>query len=138
MQNVSFHIQSKEDKIIPEHFMCIILEQYVMKYHKVCVMCNDEKQSKILSNHIWSFPTSWFMPHKCKDNMIITEGFFKHKSVINMSKNPVLNIKTQIIELVFNDEQSINEARDRFKIYKTNGFKLTHIKEDKFQCQQQA
>ena len=64
--------------------------------------------------------------------MLITEGPFKHKTMINMSDNCILNLKIDVVELVLQNEHAKTKARERFKIYKLNGFNLKHIKEKKY------
>ena len=132
MQTVFFHIQNTDDTLAREHFMSIVLGSYITKNHKVCVLCENQTHAELLSKHIWSFPKNAFSPHVLKDNMLISEGVFSKKIVLNMSKEPVLHIKTNIIEIVSNSEAIKEEARVRFKIYKSNGFNLEHIKENSF------
>ena len=132
MLNVSFHIQPDHDVLLPEHFMIQVLCHYVDENHKVCVMCNDTTQAAYLSKHVWSFPPNKFIPHNIKDNMIITEGPFEKKCIVNMTNDCILNMKIEIIELVFLDENNKLQARNRFKTYKKNGFNLKHIKGKKY------
>ena len=132
MPSVFFHIQDENDSLTHEHFMSRILMHYVHKGNKVCVICLDESHATKLSKHIWSFPPDAFLPHHIKENMIITEGPFEKKCVINMTDDCILKMKINIIELVFKNETAKAIARDRFKIYKTNGFNLEHIKESTY------
>ena len=132
MKNVYFHIQADNDSLAPEHFLSCILEQHILHEHKVCVFCNDQPHASQLSKHVWSFPPNAFMPHVIKDNMLITEGPFKYKTILNMSDDCILNLKIDVIELVFANEYAKTKARERFKIYKLNGFNLKHIKEKKY------
>lgn len=129
MLNVSFHIQADNDVLLPEHFMADIACRYVEQGYKVCIMCIDTSHATNISKHLWSFPPNSFIPHKIKDHMVITEGPFQKKCIINMSHECILNMKVMIIELVVQGENNKLNARNRFKIYKEHGFALKHVKE---------
>lgn len=128
MIHVSFHIQDENDHLTPEHFICWVTHQYVLKNHKICILAMDENHLENLSRHLWSFPQDALIPHHIKGNMLITEGPFQHKSVINLCTTPVLNIKTHIIEPVFKDDDSKTNARERYKTYKQKSFDIKHIR----------
>ena len=132
MTNVQF-IFNVEDKSI---LLQKLLLQNLKKKKTSLVFCKDQSELRALSENLWVNSGVNFFPHMVdepyENEMIILSDDridWMDDTLINFSDSMIngFNRYLKLIELVTDDDETKEKARDRFKFYKDCGYKLNSV-----------
>lgn len=132
MTNVQF-IFNVEDKSI---LLQKLLLQNLKKKKTSLVFCEDQSELRALSENLWVNSGVNFFPHMVdepyENEMIILSNDridWMDDTLINFSDSMIngFNRYLKLIELVTDDDETKEKARDRFKFYKDCGYKLNSV-----------
>ena len=132
MTNVQF-IFNVEDKSI---LLQKLLLQNLKKKKTSLVFCEDQSELRALSENLWVNSGVNFFPHMAdepyENEMIILSNDridWMDDTLINFSDSMIngFNRYLKLIELVTDDDETKEKARDRFKFYKDCGYKLNSV-----------
>ena len=132
MTNVQF-IFNVEDKSI---LLQKLLLQNLKKKKTSLVFCEDQSELRALSENLWVNSGVNFFPHMAdepyENEMIILSDDridWMDDTLINFSDSMIngFNRYLKLIELVTDDDETKEKARDRFKFYKDCGYKLNSV-----------
>lgn len=120
-------------------FVCRLLRTVYDKQTGIAVRCNSEEQCQTLNQQLWTFNHNTFLAHNIwQDNLstispivlIPPQANAAHcpiNTVLNLSLQPCLETNIiRVLEIIGNDETSLSQARQRFRIYKDAKFTLEH------------
>ena len=132
MTNVQF-IFNVEDKSI---LLQKLILQNLKKKKTSLVFCKDQSELRALSENLWVNSGVNFFPHMVdepyENEMIILSDDridWMDDTLINFSDSMIngFNRYLKLIELVTDDDETKEKARDRFKFYKDCGYKLNSV-----------
>ena len=132
MTNVQF-IFNVEDKSI---LLQKLILQNLKKKKTSLVFCEDQSELRALSENLWVNSGVNFFPHMAdepyENEMIILSDDridWMDDTLINFSDSMIngFNRYLKLIELVTDDDETKEKARDRFKFYKDCGYKLNSV-----------
>jgi DNA polymerase-3 subunit chi len=132
LTNVQF-IFNVEDKSI---LLQKLLLQNLKKKKTSLVFCEDQSELRALSENLWVNSGVNFFPHMVdepyENEMIILSNDridWMDDTLINFSDSMIngFNRYLKLIELVTDDDETKEKARDRFKFYKDCGYKLNSV-----------
>lgn len=130
---VDFYIINANNDLGKLQFVCKLLEKAYKQKHRVFVNCLDQSNTHQLDELLWTFNDISFIPHN-----IIGEGpepappiQLGHGVIPNQHKDMLVNLTDKLIEkpiqfrrvaeIVLNDEQAKENARERYKQYRELG-----------------
>lgn len=134
-----FYILQPEAKISKELLACRITEKAYKSGHSVFIYCVNQAQAYQLDELIWTYKPDSFLPHNIEGEgpepppsiqlgfSSVPRGF--NDILLNMAPNPPEFYKKfqRIIEIVANDNLSIENSRKLYREYKKQGLDLkTH------------
>lgn len=142
MAKVSFYIlptESLQDRVL---FACKLIEK---AYHSGCfcyVLTDDDKQSQLIDDLLWTFRAGSFIPHQIYigelpdfEKIILIGSLtapenWQH-TLFNLSSHyPSLELKTQrILEILDNSENTKAAGRERYRRYQQSGMIITTHKD---------
>lgn len=136
MTRIDFHSQVP-DKI---HYSCRLIRKARAANCQILVLSQSDQQAKELDQALWSFSASDFLPHVMMADPLaantpiiitteITNPLPHHDVLINLSQNLPLNFTqfNRVIEVVSQQEDDANTARQRFRMYQQQGIQPSHI-----------
>ena len=137
MTRVDFYLTQNKPLITA----CKLAEKAARQGHHIYIHTADEPQAQQLDKLLWTFNQSSFVPHalvdvnkkiNAADKVMIGhdhEPEFKHDVMINLAATiPAFFSRFErVAEIVSNDEEQRQQARQRFKYYRDRGYELdTH------------
>jgi len=134
LTNVQFIFNVKDKSVL----LHSLLLQNLQKKKTSLVFCEDQSETKALSENLWSSSGINFLPHivnkPYENEMIILSDDridWMDDTLINFSTSMIVgfNRYLKLVELVTDDEKNKAKARDRFKFYKDCGYKVNSIDE---------
>jgi DNA polymerase-3 subunit chi len=140
MTGVSFYILEKEAERGKYIFACKLIEKAYRQGQFCFVLTQDDHQSQIMDDLLWTFRPGSFIPHDkmpCKPNANSSRVLIgkaplsddRQTLLVNLSENcPDLDHQNaRIIEIIENDETAKAAGRARYKQYQSAGFSIeTH------------
>ena len=136
MTRIDFHSQVP-DKI---HYSCRLIRKARAANCQILVLSQSDQQAKELDQALWSFSASDFLPHVMMADPLaantpiiitteITNPLPHHDVLINLSQNLPQNFTqfNRVIEVVSQQEDDANTARQRFRMYQQQGIQPSHI-----------
>ena len=136
MTNVQFIFNVKDKSVL----LHSLLLQNLQKKKASLVFCEDQSETKALSENLWSSSGINFLPHivnkPYENEMIVLSNDridWMDDVLINFSSSMIdgFNRYLKLIELVSDDEKTKEKARNRFKFYKDCGYKVNSVDEKK-------
>ena len=135
MSRVDFHSQVK-DKL---HYACRLIRKARAAHCDIIVYDNNLQSLQALDQQLWTFSAVDFLPHSFLDdaNMRLSpivlshqlRGELPHRQLlINLSQEVPYgyNRFDRIIEIVSSDEADAQSARQRFRLYQSEGIQPSH------------
>ena len=132
MTNIQF-IFNVENKLI---LLQNLLLQNLKKKKTSLVFCENQSELRSLSENLWVNSRVNFLPHMVdepyKNEMIILSDDkidLMDDTLINFSDSIIdgFNRYLKLIELVTDDDETKEKARNRFKFYNDCGYKLNSV-----------
>ncbi len=136
MTRVDFHSQVA-DKI---HYSCRLIRKARAANCQIMVLSENLEQATLLNDALWDFSAVDFLPHVMIDDPLasqtpivittqIDSGLPHHDLLINLSQMLPTTFAQfhRVIEVVSQQEDDANAARQRFRLYQQQGIKPSHI-----------
>lgn len=144
MAEASFYIlpsHTLEDRFI---FACKLIEKAYRCGHYCYVYTDTPQQSQQLDNQLWTYRENSFIPHQLYDGLLNTTPDYEktiligchpapnkwQKLIFNLSSKYPDNLTNteRILEIIDNNEDLKQAARQRYRQYEQEGFTMTtHI-----------
>ena len=141
MTQVEFHIlesQPGEDAYLRLIGQCV--KSLYKQGRKVYIHAHDQEQAHAVDEYLWALDLNEFIPHN-----LVGEGPAKappvqigftqppeeqHDCLINLSRDvqPFFSYFLKCYEIVPNQEEHKESARERYKLYRGHGYPLQHKK----------
>lgn len=138
MTEVSFYILSSQTEQGRIHFACKLAEKAYRSGQSCYIVTEDESQSKLVDDLLWTFRPGSFVPHQVYDGsanatankvLIGTRPAPENwqRIIINLSARCPENADNdvRILEVLDNDENTKAEGRKRYKRYQQAGFPIS-------------
>lgn len=125
-----FNVENKLNKIYG------IIEKEIFRKRKIFVAVNDLSSAEALSNFLYTYAASSFLPHTIGSNekSIPIHIDWEHKAtsddfIINLKPDvsPLFSRYLRLIEIVSNEEEDKKMARERLKFYRDRGYEIQLI-----------
>lgn len=136
MTRVDFHSQVA-DKI---HYSCRLIRKARGANCQIMVLSENFEQATLLNDALWDFSAVDFLPHVMIDDPLasqtpivittqIDSALPHHDLLINLSQMLPTTFAqfNRVIEVVSQQEDDTNAARQRFRLYQQQGIKPSHI-----------
>ena len=132
---VDFYKLSSQSKSSINRFCCQLADKVVKMGKPVFVMTNDETETRLMDDVMWSFSDSSFVPHDTQGNTVDTDTpvIIGHQIpaggrylLINLTdKIPGNLLEYERIAEIINDEpQILHQGRARYSSYKNDAYPL--------------
>lgn len=125
-----FNVENKLNKIYG------IIEKEIFRKRKIFVAVNDLSSAEALSNFLYTYAASSFLPHTISsyEKSIPIHIDWEHKAtsddfIINLKLDvsPLFSRYLRLIEIVSNEEEDKKMARERLKFYRDRGYEIQLI-----------
>ena len=125
-----FNVENKLNKIYG------IIEKEIFRKRKIFVAVNDLSSAEALSNFLYTYSASSFLPHTIGsyEKIIPIHIDWEHKAtsddfIINLKPDvsPLFSRYLRLIEIVSNEEEDKKMARERLKFYRDRGYEIQLI-----------
>ena len=139
MTRVDFYIIDSDEKSSRSLLACRLAEKAYSLKNQIYIYTSDQMQAGAFDDLLWTYRTGSFVPHQ----QLGTEGDQGCPVLIGHTEAPeglnqvLINLDTavplffsrfeRVVEIVNQDENQRQKARDRFKFYRDRGYDLhTH------------
>jgi len=138
MIRVDFYLLTDSSQEARQLFACRLAEKAYQKKHQIYILVNSMAAAEQLDQLLWTFQDDSFLPHEIYSQntplsapiQIGTSGYpATCDTLFNLTSALPDNIEhfSRIIEIVPNNENERQQARDRFRLYRQKGYSLqTH------------
>lgn len=139
MTRVDFYVLDSTSPQARDKLVCRLTEKAYSLDHTVYIHADTPEQAQHLDNLLWIYRDGSFVPHQLHDEhqsetcpVIIGHNHEpeSHSEVLINAGNEVpmfFSRFERVAEVVTQDEQQRNHARERFKFYRERGYELeTH------------
>lgn len=145
MTEVDFYIIGDNSPSSRELFACKISEKAYMKGHNIFIHTENENQSKVIDDLLWTFRQGSFIPHETKNDEdidTIASVIISSNSPNNNQSDVLINLNQdvpiffsnfeRVTEIVSPDEEIKLSARNRYRFYQERGYTIrSHNMEEK-------
>lgn len=140
MTRVDFYILSSNNPLAREKFACRLVDKAWKLENQVYLHTQDEQQTQKLDQLLWNWQQDSFVPHQQQgqaddaDCPVLIghnhEPEGTHQVLINFDQDVpgFFSRFDRVIEIVDQDENIKQKARDRFKFYRDRGYDLNSHK----------
>lgn len=121
------------------HTVCHLSQKAMQNGLRVLVHTPDENTTDALSELLWTYPITAFMPH-CRNNDVTAAGMpivishidesFPHNEVLISLHSiclPFFNRFNRVLEIVSQDAEDARMGRIRFCSYRDQGYEIRHF-----------
>lgn len=121
------------------HTACHLSQKAMQNGLRVLVHTPDESTTDALSELLWTYPVTSFMPH-CRNNDVAAAGMpivishidesFPHNEVLISLHSiclPFFNRFNRVLEIVSQDAEDARMGRIRFCSYRDQGYEIRHF-----------
>ena len=139
MTRVDFYVLETPQPQARDKLVCRLAEKAYSMNHTIYIHTGGSEQARHLDNLLWTFRDGSFIPHQLHDEqqdeicpVIIGynhEPETHSEVLINVSDEVPMFFSRfeRVAEVVTQDEQQREQARERFKFYRERGYELeTH------------
>ncbi|MBB72162.1 MAG: DNA polymerase III subunit chi [Legionellales bacterium] len=135
MTRVDFYLLTEISEMGRQHYACRLIEKAYHHQHRVYVYCDDKAQAHSIDELLWTFRDDSFVPHNIQGEgpnapPAVQVGFNPPQGfndiLVNLSQRSedfFAKFK-RVIELVPNEDNAKNLAREHYKYYRAHGFEL--------------
>lgn len=133
MTRIDFYILPSADPAARLDFACKLSEKAWRLGNRIHLHCRDEAQREALNARLWSFKGESFLPHDYQEadaRSPITLGLDDREAdgdlLINlaMSVPAFFNRFARVAEVVVEEAESRQAARENFRFYRQGGYPL--------------
>lgn len=140
MSRADFYQLKSNDPASRYPLLCRLLEKCLGVGQQVYIICHDEAEALHLNQYIWAFKPDSFIPHICAHEQaqaIVVLGHTStpaaaqphhHEICINLSQALAPEKFDRIIELVVQETEMLQTARDHYATYNELGRTMQYHK----------
>lgn len=140
MSRADFYQLKSNDPASRYPLLCRLLEKCLGVRQQVYIICRDEAEALHLNQYIWAFKPDSFIPHICaheEAQAIVVLGHpstpaaaqpHHHEICINLSQALAPEKFDRIIELVVQETEMLQTARDHYAKYNELGRTMQYHK----------
>lgn len=140
MSRADFYQLKSNDPASRYPLLCRLLEKCLGVGQQVYIICHDEAEALHLNQYIWAFKPDSFIPHICAHEQaqaIVVLGHTStpaaaqphhHEICINLSQVLAPEKFDRIIELVVQETEMLQTARDHYATYNELGRTMQYHK----------
>lgn len=140
MSRADFYQLKSNDPASRYPLLCRLLEKCLGVRQQVYIICRDEAEALHLNQYIWAFKPDSFIPHICaheEAQAIVVLGHTStpaaaqphhHEICINLSQALAPEKFDRIIELVVQETEMLQTARDHYAKYNELGRTMQYHK----------
>lgn len=140
MSRADFYQLKSNDPASRYPLLCRLLEKCLGVGQQVYIICRDEAEALHLNQYIWAFKPDSFIPHICAHEQaqaIVVLGHTStpaaaqphhHEICINLSQVLAPEKFDRIIELVVQETEMLQTARDHYATYNELGRTMQYHK----------
>lgn len=140
MSRADFYQLKSNDPASRYPLLCRLLEKCLGVRQQVYIICRDEAEALHLNQYIWAFKPDSFIPHICAHEQaqaIVVLGHTStpaaaqphhHEICINLSQALAPEKFDRIIELVVQETEMLQTARDHYAKYNELGRTMQYHK----------
>ena len=140
MSRADFYQLKSNDPASRYPLLCRLLEKCLGVGQQVYIICHDEAEALHLNQYIWAFKPDSFIPHICAHEQaqaIVVLGHTStpaaaqphhHEICINLSQALAPDKFDRIIELVVQETEMLQTARDHYAKYNELGRTMQYHK----------
>jgi DNA polymerase-3 subunit chi len=138
MIQVDFYLLNQTDELEKDQFVCRLIYKAYHHKHRVYIRCPDLSKTQHLDELLWTFTDESFIPHN-----IIGEGptfpppvQIGHEAIPTQHNDILVNLCEdipssfkqfkRILEIIPNNEEARNKARENYRYYREQGCKLVY------------
>lgn len=139
MTRVDFYVIDSPAPTARETLICKLAEKAYALKHKIYIHTESAEQAQQLDEKLWTFRQGSFVPHSLynSNEAELSPVLIGHNHEPEQQTDVLINASYEVpmffsrfervAEIVTNDEQQRQQARERFKFYKERGYQLeTH------------
>lgn len=129
-KQVEFYILNENytDKV--DLFACALIEKIYVPRKRIYVRTQSHEQALRLDELLWTYEPSQFLPHQLKEEGLMPPAPIQLSDAPDCPSNiqifinlhvdfPVITASLQhIIEIVANEENALQQARERYRLYR--------------------
>ncbi len=135
MPRANFYLLQSDSTEARLQFTCRLTEKACTLAHRVFILALNAEQAQTLNELLWSYPPASFIPHRLAQATDLGEPVVlgdninlanHHDVLINLADAVGVSATKfqRINEILGSDEHSLQQGRERFKLYRDNGFEL--------------
>ena len=137
MTRVDFYVLKESRPNARLGFACRLVEKIYKKGHNILIHVDDLKQAGLIDELLWTWRQGSFVPHELLESgqSPAAPVLISHDPELEPDQNQVLiNLAEQVplffsrfervAEIVDQDEQTRQSARQRYRFYKERGYPL--------------
>ncbi len=140
MSRADFYQLKSNDPASRYPLLCRLLEKCLGVRQQVYIICRDEAEALHLNQYIWAFKPDSFIPHICaheEAQAVVVLGHTStpaaaqphhHEICINLSQALAPEKFDRIIELVVQETEMLQTARDHYAKYNELGRTMQYHK----------
>ena len=133
MTRIDFYILPSADPAARLDFACKLSEKAWRLGHRIHLHCRDEAQREALDARLWSFKGESFLPHNLQETGVgspITLGLGDTVASGDLLINLDVSVPAffsgfaRVAEVVVEEPESRQAARENFRFYRQGGYPL--------------
>lgn len=133
MTRIDFYILPSDDPAARLDFACKLSEKAWRLGNCIHLHCRDEAQREALNARLWSFKGETFLPHDLQEadaGSPITLGLADGEATGDLLINLAMNVPAfftrfaRVAEVVVEEPESRQAARENFRFYRQGGYPL--------------
>ena len=138
MTRIDFYVLNDARANARLEFVCRLTEKIYSRGHRILLHTSDVKQAGIIDDLLWTWRQNSFIPHEIQDSdstpdcpIVISHqqdlSTELHDVMINMASDVPLFFSQfeRVTEIVDQNEQTRQSARQRYRFYQDRGYPLT-------------
>ncbi|WP_075184605.1 DNA polymerase III subunit chi [Teredinibacter haidensis] len=138
MTRIDFYILQKSEVAARHHFACRLVDKAVSQGNRVMIATNNEDESQLVDELLWSFRPESFVPHgqltdhnADKSAVIIShedDDPGHHHLLVNLRNNvpPEFSRFKRLAEIVVQETRVLETTRQHYTFYKSRGYELNN------------
>lgn len=137
MTRIDFYIHDSLNALAQNILMCRVTEKAWKNKHQVFIRCTDNVNVETMDELLWKFSDTSFVPHERQNESIESPVIIGEKVEEMKNSDVLVNLGIdvpnavskfhRVVEPAGYNEESRNEARERYRYYKDRGFPIfTH------------
>lgn len=137
MTRINFYVLNSQRANARLDFICRLTEKVYKQGHRILLHTDDDRQAGIINDLLWTWQQGSFIPHEIQTDEITPDCpiVISHQHDLKTDLQDVLiNVAAEVplffsqfervTEIVDQDEQTRQSARQRYRFYQDRGYPL--------------